>query len=176
MMQPKPAVFFDRDGVLNVDHGYIYRSQEFQWMDGAIKAIKFFNDHNYLVFVITNQSGIARGYYTEEDVQVLHQFMNEELKQHDAHIDAFYYCPHHVDGAVTEYKTSCRCRKPEPGMIEQACKEWKIDGSHSIMIGDKSSDIEAAKAAGIEGYLFTEQDLFQFIKERVLPCSNIKIS
>lgn len=176
MTQKRPAVFFDRDGVLNVDHGYTYRSQDFQWMAGAIDTIKFFNDHNYQVFVITNQSGIARGYYTEQDVGVLHQFMNEELDKYGAHIDAFYYCPHHLDGTVTEYQKSCTCRKPEPGMIQRASKEWDVDTAQSFMIGDKPSDVEAAKAAGIPGYLFTSDDLFEFIKERILPCSNIKTS
>lgn len=176
MVGKKPAVFFDRDGVLNIDHGYTYRSQDFQWMTGAVQTIKFFNDHNYQVFVITNQSGIARGYYTEQDVQQLHQFMNDELKKHDAHIDAFYYCPHHPAGVVTEYKKACACRKPQPGMIQQACAEWNVDIVHSVMIGDKHSDVEAANAAGIAGHLFVEDDLFEFVKERVLVCNNIKIS
>lgn len=175
MTQIRPAVFFDRDGVLNVDHGYTFRKQDFHWIAGAIETIKYFNNHNYHVFVITNQSGIARGYYTEQDVQALHQFMNEELKKQEAHVDAFYYCPHHPDGKIEGYQKSCDCRKPEPGMIYRAMKEWAVDIASSFMIGDKLSDIKAAKAAGITGYLFTGDHLFEFVKERILPCSNIKI-
>jgi len=167
MRQQRQAVFFDRDGVLNVDHGYIYCQQDFEWMPGAIEAIRFLNDHNYQVFVITNQSGIARGFYKEEDVQLLHQFMNEELQKQGAHIDAFYYCPHHVDGTVAKYQTSCACRKPKPGMIHRALEEWAVDSKHSFIIGDKPSDVEAAKAAGIPGYLFTGGNLYEFVKERI---------
>ena len=167
MMQQRQAVFFDRDGVLNVDHGYVYCQQDFEWMPGAIEAIRFLNNHSYQVFVITNQSGIARGFYKEEDVQLLHQFMNEELQKQGAHIDAFYYCPHHVDGTVAEYQKSCTCRKPKPGMIRRALEEWSLDNKHSFMIGDKPSDVEAAKAAGMAGYLFTGGNLYEFIKERI---------
>jgi len=176
MTTTKPAVFFDRDGVLNVDHGYTYRQEDFEWMPGAIETIGFFNRHNYHVFVITNQSGIARGYYTEQDVQKLHLFMNEELVKEDAYIDAFYYCPHHVEGIVTEYQKSCTCRKPKPGMIHQAIEDWSVDTAHSLMIGDRTSDIEAAKAAGIAGYLFTGNHLYEFVKERGLPWKNQQIS
>ncbi|MDF2635478.1 MAG: gmhB [Pelosinus sp.] len=174
MNQKRPAVFFDRDGVLNVDHGYTYREQDFEWMAGAIETIKYFNARNYRVFVITNQSGVARGYYTEHDVQLLHQFMNEELDKQGAHIDAFYYCPHHSEGKVEEYRQSCTCRKPKPEMIHRAIKEWAVDSAHSFMIGDKSSDIEAANAAGLTGYLFTGGNLYKFTEEQILPYIHVK--
>jgi D-glycero-D-manno-heptose 1,7-bisphosphate phosphatase len=172
MKRKKPAVFFDRDGVLNVDHGYTYRQQDFQWMPGAIETIQYFNNLDYYVFVTTNQSGVARGYYTEQDVQLLHQFMNKELQKQGAHIDAFYYCPHHPDGKSAEYQKVCTCRKPEPGMIHKALQEWPVDSKYSVMIGDKTSDVEAAKAAGIAGYLFTGSHVYEFIKERILPNIN----
>lgn len=168
MSLQRPAVFFDRDGVLNIDHGYTYRKEEFQWMPGAIKAIRHFNQKGYYVFVVTNQSGIARGYYTEEDVKTLHSFMNEELAKHSAHIDAFYYCPHHVDGKIEQYKQSCQCRKPLPGMLMQALKEWGIAPSESFLVGDKDSDIQAAEAAGIKGVLFKGENLYAFLKGNMI--------
>ena len=159
-----PAIFFDRDGVLNIDHGYTYRSEEFEWVVGAKKAIQHFNQQGYYVFVVTNQSGIARGFYTEEEVQKLHAFMNKELSEEGAHINAFYYCPHHMEGIVPKYTMACQCRKPMPGMLLQAIEEWRIDPATSLMIGDRPSDIEAAKAAGIPGYLFSGKDLYKYVK------------
>lgn len=165
----KPAVFFDRDGVLNVDHGYTYRKEDFDWMSGAIEAIKWFNNQGYWVFVVTNQSGIARGYYTDQDVVVLHAYMQEELQKCGAHIDQFYYCPHHVGGKVPEYTRECQCRKPKAGMLLQAMQEWSVDLNKSLMIGDKQSDIEAAQAAGIQGYLFNHENLYEFIVAHIAP-------
>ncbi|MGL6014993.1 MAG: D-glycero-alpha-D-manno-heptose-1,7-bisphosphate 7-phosphatase, partial [Selenomonadaceae bacterium] len=104
------AVFFDRDGVLNVDVHYLHKKEDFVWVDGAPEAVKYCNDHGYRVIVITNQSGVARGYYTEQDIAALHDWMNEQLQQWGAHIDAFYYCPHHPQGTVLEYTRSCNCR------------------------------------------------------------------
>ena len=164
MTLKKPAVFFDRDGVLNIDHGYTYRKQNFEWMPGAIETIKYFNDHNYFVFVITNQSGIARGYYTEQDMHALHKFMSEELGAHGAHIDDFYYCPHYPDSQQERYRTICTCRKPAPGMIEQAFHEWDIDKQHSFLIGDKQSDIQAAETINMSGYLFKGGNLYEFVQ------------
>ncbi len=157
------TVFFDRDGVLNVDVNYLYRPEDFVWIDGAKDAIRYLKQQDYLVIVITNQSGVARGYYGEEDVIRLHEWMNEQLEAVDAHIDAFYYCPHHPDGALEQYRQKCFCRKPEPGLILQAIDEWSVDVSRSILIGDKRRDIEAAQKAGIKGYLFTQGNLFDFI-------------
>lgn len=159
----KPAVFFDRDGVLNIDRGYVYRSEDFEWMPGAIDTIKYFNNQGYLVFVITNQSGIARGYYTEQDLHTLNEFMNRELAKYGAHIDGFYYCPHHKDGVIPQYTRECTCRKPRPGMIIKAMQEWPVDTEKSIVVGDKPSDIEAAEAAGVPGYLYTENNLYDFV-------------
>ncbi|MEN6568228.1 MAG: D-glycero-beta-D-manno-heptose 1,7-bisphosphate 7-phosphatase [Veillonellales bacterium] len=163
MTNLKPAVFFDRDGVLNIDHGYVYRSEDFEWMPGAIAAIKHFNDQGCLVFVITNQSGIARGYYTEQDFQKLNEFMERELAKHNARIDAFYYCPHHKDGIIPQYTKDCTCRKPQPGMLLKAMEEWPVDKDQSILIGDKPSDMEAAQAAGIPGYLYQGSNLYDFV-------------
>lgn len=159
----KPAIFFDRDGVLNVDVGYLYKIEDFQWIDGAIQAIKYFNDKGYYVFVITNQSGVARGYYKEEDIRKLHQWMNKELAKYGAHIDEFFYCPHHIKGIVPEYSFDCECRKPKIGMIKQALEKYDINIEKSLLIGDKDSDIECAKNIGINSIKFNGEKL-QLIK------------
>lgn len=150
----RPTIFFDRDGVLNHDKGYTYRIEDFSWMEGAIDAIKLFNDHGWLVIVATNQAGIARGYYESKAVENLHAWMQNQLRAKGAHIDAFYYCPHHPDGSEPTYTISCDCRKPAPGMLMTAFAEWPIDRTRSVMIGDKPSDIEAAHRAGIQGISF----------------------
>ena len=164
MALKRPAVFFDRDGVLNIDHGYTYRQQDFQWMPGALETIKYFNEHNYFVFVITNQGGIARGYYTEQDMHALHEFMSEELHKQGGHIDAFYYCPHYLNGKEEQYSKACICRKPAPGMIKQAFREWDIEQVGSFLIGDKPSDLQAAEASSIPGYLFQGGNLYEFVQ------------
>tara|TARA_B100000676_G_C18057065_1_gene835151 strand:- start:111 stop:623 length:513 start_codon:yes stop_codon:yes gene_type:complete len=160
----KPAVFLDRDGVLNEDLGYVFEPKKFHWIDGAIETIKYINNMNFFVFVISNQSGLARGYFYKNDIEMLHNWINEELLKNDAKIDKFYYCPHHPQGIIKEYSFTCRCRKPEPGMILNAFKEWPIVKSKSFMIGDKASDIKAANSAGIAGHLFKGGNLLNFFK------------
>ncbi|MBR2179788.1 MAG: HAD family hydrolase [Selenomonadaceae bacterium] len=158
------AIFFDRDGTLNVEVGYLHEFEKFKWIEGAIEAVKFCNDNDYLAIVVTNQSGVARGYYTEADIIELHQNMNEELKSHGAHIDDFFYCPHHTEGVVAEYSIDCECRKPKPGLVETACKKYDIDKSKSLMIGDKTRDVECAINAGVRGVLFNEDNLLSVLK------------
>ena len=160
----KPAIFFDRDGVLNVDVGYLYKIEDFQWIDGAIEAIKYFNDKDYYVFVITNQSGVARGYYKEEDINKLHNWMNQELAKYDAHIDEFFYCPHHVKGIIKDYSFDCECRKPKIGMIKKALDKYDVQLDSSLLIGDKDSDIECAENAGIKGLKFNAEKLDFYLK------------
>ena len=147
------AVFFDRDGVLNIDHGYVFRPEDWQWTPGAIDAIKWCNDNGYLVIVVTNQSGVARGYYSEADVVQLHEWVNEDLRRHQAKIEAFYYCPHYPNASVLEYALECNCRKPQPGMLLAAIAKFNIAVTFAVMFGDKPGDIEAASAAGIRGVL-----------------------
>ena len=148
------AVFFDRDGTLNVDVHYLYRIEDFQWTEDAIAAIKYCNDQDWRVIVITNQSGVARGYYTEQDIQRLHEWMNEDLAKYGAHIDAFYYCPHHPDGSVPQYAVACDCRKPGTRLLDAACADFDINRAKSVMIGDKPIDVECARRAGIKGIRF----------------------
>lgn len=155
----RPAVFLDRDGVLNVDKGYVHKVDDFEWVAGAPEAVRFANDKGYLVIVATNQSGIARGYYTEDDVTALHSWMNEQLGGHEARIDAFFYSPYHPEGTVSRYRRISECRKPCPGMILQAIADWGIDKSRSFLIGDQGRDMLAAERAGIRGHLIAEENL-----------------
>ena len=161
------AVFFDRDGVLNVDVHYLHKKEDFVWVDGAPEAVKYCNDHGYRVIVITNQSGVARGYYTEQDIAALHDWMNEQLQQWGAHIDAFYYCPHHPQGTVLEYTRSCNCRKPETGMIDLACRQESIDRRQAVFFGDAATDMECARRANIKGYHFQSGNLLQFVQSQL---------
>ena len=151
---PRPAAFLDRDGVLNVDHGYVYRPDDLQWIDGAPEAVRLLNAAGYDVIVVTNQSGVARGLYDEAAVRAFHDHMAAELKRRGARIDAFYYCPHHPDGTVQPYAVACNCRKPGTGMLAQAARERPIDRGRSFLIGDRPGDLEAAAAFGIKGILY----------------------
>lgn len=147
------AVFFDRDGVLNEDHGYVHRREEFQWKPEAIQSVKRANDTGRFAFVVTNQAGVARGYYSESDVMALHAWMNADLRGYGAHIDAFAYCPHHPDAVIEKYRAICKCRKPQPGMINALMAEWSVESAKSILLGDRDTDIAAATAAGVSGHL-----------------------
>lgn len=150
----RPAAFFDRDGVLNRDSGYVHRIADLEWLPGAREAIKRCNDESYLVFVVTNQSGIARGYYDEAAVAALHEWMRKDLERIGARIDDFRYCPHLPGGKVEAYALKCSCRKPAPGMLTDLIAAWNVDKQRSFLIGDRVSDIQAATAAGCPGYLF----------------------
>jgi D-glycero-D-manno-heptose 1,7-bisphosphate phosphatase len=150
----RPAAFLDRDGVLNVDHGYAHRLDQLEWTEGAPAAVRLLNESGYYVFVATNQSGVARGYYDEPAVDRVHADMQAALRAQGAHVDGFYYCPHHPDGTVPHYAVTCRCRKPGTGLLEQAAQEWPLDLSRSFLIGDKASDLKAAADFGIDGILF----------------------
>ena len=161
------VVFLDRDGVINADIGYLWRREDFVWIPGAPAAIRLFNERGRPVGVVTNQSGVARGYYTEQDVESLHRWMNAELNRQGARIDAFYFCPHHPDGAIPEYTRVCDCRKPQPGMLLQAMEDWRADPAKSVLIGDKESDVAAAAAAGIRGYLFDGKNLLEFVEDHI---------
>lgn len=150
----KPALLLDRDGVLNIDHGYVHRPEQFEWIGGAIAAIKQANDAGALVIVVTNQAGIARGYYDDAQFNALMHWVNDRLAEHGAHLDAWYYCPHHPTQGDTELTRHCDCRKPAPGLILRALREWECDPNATVMIGDKPGDLAAARAAGVRGRLF----------------------
>jgi D,D-heptose 1,7-bisphosphate phosphatase len=163
----RPAVFFDRDGVLNVDRGYVHASHQVEWVQGAKTAVKVLNDTGFYVFVVTNQAGVAKGLYGEEAIETLHRWMAEELAAEGAAIDDWRYCPYHPDGSVAAYRAAHPWRKPNPGMLLDLLAGWPVDIKRSFLVGDKISDIEAARAAGMPGYLFEGGDLAAFVRERL---------
>jgi D-glycero-D-manno-heptose 1,7-bisphosphate phosphatase len=142
------AVFLDRDGVINVEKGYVHRIEEFELLPGVPLAIRILKEAGFLVIVVTNQSGVARGYYPMDAVHRLHRHLDTELAAFGACIDAYYVCPHHPEHGIGDLKATCSCRKPLPGMLEQAAADFGIDLIKSYMIGDKSSDVAAGLAAG----------------------------
>jgi len=148
-METWPAVFLDRDGIINKDRGYVHKIDEFHFIDGVFDACREMSKAGYRLIIITNQAGIARGYYTEEEFHYLTNWMLNEFRQHGIEIDDVYYCPHHPVHGMGEYRCDCDCRKPAPGMILRAAKEHSLDLRHSILIGDKTTDIEAGRTAGI---------------------------
>jgi D-glycero-D-manno-heptose 1,7-bisphosphate phosphatase len=163
----RPAVFFDRDGVLNHDTGYTFEAHRLKWIDGAREAVKAVNDAGCFAFVVTNQSGVARGLYEEDHVQALHRWMADEMAATGAHIDAFEFCPDHPDGIVERYRRISDRRKPAPGMITDLLGRFAVDAGRSILIGDKASDLEAARAAGLKGHLFSGGNLEAFVKQHM---------
>ena len=148
-MQSRPAVFLDRDGVINREDSYVHRVDEFHFNDGVFDACLEMSKAGYQLIVITNQAGIARGYYTEADFHRLTKWMLGEFRQHGIEIGGVYYCPHHPVHGVGDYRRDCDCRKPAPGMILRAVQEHSLDLQRSILVGDKITDIEAGRAAGV---------------------------
>ncbi|HRF58464.1 MAG TPA: D-glycero-beta-D-manno-heptose 1,7-bisphosphate 7-phosphatase [Fimbriimonadaceae bacterium] len=165
--QYKAAVFLDRDGVMNVDHNYVSTPERFEWVEGAPEAIRWLNEQGYLVFVVTNQAGIGRGYYDEAHFLEFTAWISARLAERGAHVDKTYFCPHHPTEGVGAYRRECPCRKPQPGMLLQAFEEWPIDRSRSLMIGDKPKDVQAAEAAGIRGLLFEGGNLHDYVRAEV---------
>ncbi|WP_405367119.1 D-glycero-beta-D-manno-heptose 1,7-bisphosphate 7-phosphatase [Ruminobacter sp.] len=146
----KAAVFLDRDGVINVEKDYVCTIDEFEFIEDSIEALKIIQDKGYALVVVTNQSGIARGYYTEEDFLKLTEWMDWCLIDRGVTLDGIYYCPHHPEKGIGKYKVDCNCRKPKAGLIFDAVKQLDIDLGRSVMVGDKVSDIECGKNAGIK--------------------------
>lgn len=159
----RPAAFLDRDGVINVDHGYVGSVDRFEFTAGAPEAVARLNAAGYYVFVVTNQAGIGRGYYTELDHITVMSHMAEGLAAAGAHVDDHRYCPFHEDAVIPEYYGDHDCRKPNPGMLVNLLANWSVDLSLSFIIGDKQSDLDAGTAAGIDGQLFTGGNLDAFV-------------
>lgn len=141
------AVFLDRDGVIVEDSPYAYKPDQLRFIAGASEAIKLLNANKFLIIVVCNQSGVARGYYSEDDVRQYNKNMEDKLKSEGAVLDAIYYCPHHPDAKVKKYRINCDCRKPKPGMLLKAAAELSIEMKQSVMIGDRLDDIKAGRRA-----------------------------
>lgn len=146
-------VFLDRDGTINREVNYLHKPEDLEFLPGVAEAMGILKKSGFKLVVITNQAGVARGYYTCDDVELLHQYMNEQLEPLGAEVDAFYYCPHHPVHGIGAYKVDCDCRKPGIGMFQMAEKRFRVDKAHSYMIGDKLIDVEAGKRYGITGIL-----------------------
>ncbi|QDH16383.1 D-glycero-alpha-D-manno-heptose-1,7-bisphosphate 7-phosphatase [Swingsia samuiensis] len=169
ILTSKKAVFLDRDGVLNVDTGYPHRVKDLVLIKGVEEALSFLRDKGYLLIVVTNQSGVARGMFSVEDVENFHAELQRQLVPKSAQIDAFYMCPYHPEATIKCFKEDHFDRKPNPGMIERAISDFGIDRQQSFLIGDKETDVQAAAAAGIRGYLFDGTDLYSFVQHIFEP-------
>ncbi len=156
--------FLDRDGVLNVDHGYVYLPEQFEWMPEAKAAVRWLNDQGYVVVVATNQSGIGRGLFSESEFRSLGEWMQQELQVVGAKIDHIAYCPHHPTDAIGEYRQECECRKPAPGMLLAAIEKYKAEPAKCFFLGDKLTDIQAARAAGIMGHLYAGGSVLEAVR------------
>lgn len=145
----RPALFLDRDGVINIDHAYVHRKEDFDFVDGIFELVRTARERGYLVFVITNQAGIGRGKYTEADFHVLTEWMCGEFASRSAPIDKVYFCPYHAEHGIGHYKAESPFRKPNPGMILQAAQEFDVDLAASVLLGDMETDILAGARAGV---------------------------
>ena len=146
---PRRAAFLDRDGVVNLDHGYVFRQRDFEFVPGTLAAAHRLHEAGWALVVVTNQSGIGRGLYTEADYRALDAWMRAEFAAAGAPLAATYFCPHHPRDALGEYRRECDCRKPAPGMLLAAARELNLDLAASAMFGDKPSDLQAARSAGV---------------------------
>lgn len=157
-MARRPALFLDRDGVINVDHAYVHRPEDFDFVDGIFDLCREARRLGYRIFVVTNQAGIGRGYYTEQDFHDLTAWMQARLSEQGASVDAVYFSPYHPEHGIGAYKKDSACRKPGPGMLRQAGTDFEIDFARSVLVGDKYSDVQAGVAAGVGWNLLFVQE------------------
>jgi D-glycero-D-manno-heptose 1,7-bisphosphate phosphatase len=169
----RPAVFFDRDGVLNADAGYVGTVDRFRWIPGAKAALRLVNRAGYLALVATNQSGVARGYYSQADVEALHAWMIADAGAEGAIIDDIRYCPHHPQAPLAAYRHDCPMRKPKPGMLLALAEKWRVDIGRSFLIGDSERDAAAAIAAGLLPERFAGGDLEDFVTRVLAARGNV---
>jgi D-glycero-D-manno-heptose 1,7-bisphosphate phosphatase len=163
----RPALFLDRDGVVNVDHGYVGTRERFEWTASAIAAIAAATDRGWHVFIVTNQSGVARGHYDEAAVALLHEWLAEEVRRAGGTVDDVRYCPFHPEAPLDAYRRESDWRKPAPGMILDLLRVWDVDPARCLLVGDQPTDIAAAEAAGVAGHLFADDDLAGFVAARI---------
>ncbi len=164
------AVFLDRDGTIIEDVGYPHERSQIRFLPGAGEAIRQLNEYGFKVIIVTNQAGVARGYFSEEAVKEINKYIQDSLAEQGAVIDMVYYCPHHIDGVIEEYRKACYCRKPNPGMIEEAVRDFDIDIGSSFLIGDHLSDVEAGVRAGCGTVLLVREESHTSGKEaEVVP-------
>lgn len=149
----RKVIFLDRDGTINIEKDYLHKVEDFEFEPGSLEAIKIFSELGYEIIVVTNQSGIARGYYSEEDLINLNNFMIEKIQEFGGRVLDCYFCPHHPEKGIDRYRLECLCRKPNPGMIRDAIDKYGVDKNLSYMVGDKISDIEAGDRAGVKSIL-----------------------
>ncbi len=167
----RPAPFLHRDGVVYHVDGYMATRDRIRWMPNAAKAIRRLNEAGYFVFLFTNQSGVARGFFTEAELNTLHDWMRTELAAQGAVIDDIRYCAHHPAGSIAGYLEDHHWRKPKPGMIHDLMEHWPVRHKDSFVIGDRESDIEAAQAAGLPGFMFSGGDLDAFVADLLAKVS-----
>lgn len=164
----RPALFLDRDNTINIDNGYTYLPEDLKWVNGALETIKLYNEKGWYVFIITNQAGIAKNHFSEDESKIFNEYLIEKASELNAQIDAYYYCPHHIEGVISEYSIDCNCRKPKTGMLEKCVSDWPIDLENSIMIGDKETDVMAGKKMGIGTNIhFKGENLLHYLPENI---------
>ena len=172
----RPALFLDRDGVINTDHGFVGSRDRFDWVDGARDAIRLATERGWHVFIVTNQSGVARGMYDEAAVHALLDWIGDEARAAGGTIDDVRYCPYHPDASVSAYRCHHPWRKPAPGMLLDLIRAWDLQAGRCAMVGDQATDMQAAASAGVAGHLFTGGNLLDFLRPVLDASDSVRLT